>query len=97
MRYRITNLTRTDDSSKTTGTHAKPATFDIDAVNEAVAHAAARGESLYIRPIAATAAAAPPVPPAVLFQNRRRRLTRTGEAPSAFAVPARSRHATGGS
>jgi hypothetical protein len=65
MRYRITNLTRTDDSSKTTGTHAKPATFDIDAVNEAVAHAAARGESLYIRPIAATAAAAPPVPQAV--------------------------------
>ncbi|HSA48984.1 MAG TPA: hypothetical protein VLH10_02580 [Yinghuangia sp.] len=50
MRYRITNLTSAEDS-KTTDTHNKPAAVDIEAVNEAVARAAARGESLYIRPV----------------------------------------------
>ncbi|MEU8140062.1 hypothetical protein [Streptodolium elevatio] len=59
MRYRITNLTRTDDSKKTTDVHAKPATVDVEAVNEAVKRAAARGESLYIRPVSLADAAAP--------------------------------------
>lgn len=65
MRYRITNLTRTDDSARTTDTHSKPSSVDVEAVNEAVRHAAARGESLYIRPVAATsviAAEAQPQP-----------------------------------
>lgn len=58
MRYRITNLTRTDDSKKTTDVHAKPATVDVEAVNEAVKRAAARGESLYIRPVSRAGAEA---------------------------------------
>jgi hypothetical protein len=59
MRYRITNLTRTDDTTrKTTDVLAKPAAVDIEAVNEAVKRAAARGESLYIRPVPRTEAAA---------------------------------------
>lgn len=47
MRYRITNLTRTESAETT----AKPL-MDSTAVREAVARAAARGESLYIRPVA---------------------------------------------
>lgn len=57
MRYRITNLTSAD-TSQSTDTHSKPA-VDIEAVNEAVARAAARGESLYIRPVRPSDATAP--------------------------------------
>lgn len=56
MRYRITNLTRNDSTDPA----GKPL-VDGEAVQEAVARAAARGESLYIRPVAPkpeTAAAA---------------------------------------
>lgn len=58
MRYRITNLTSADPS-QTADTHSKPAAVDIEAVNEAIARAAARGESLYIRPVRPSDATAP--------------------------------------
>jgi hypothetical protein len=47
MRYRITNLTRNDSNDSSN----KPLMDSTD-VQEAVARAAARGESLYIRPVA---------------------------------------------
>lgn len=58
MRYRITNLTSAE-ASQSTDTHSRPAAVDIEAVNEAVAQAAARGESLYIRPVRPSDATAP--------------------------------------
>ncbi|MDI2131012.1 hypothetical protein [Yinghuangia seranimata] len=53
MRYRITNLTRHHDSDAAADkTVLHPGTtVDLTAVSKAVAEAAARGESLYIRPV----------------------------------------------
>jgi hypothetical protein len=55
MRYRITNLTHhTNDTAKTENDAKRP-TVDLATVQKAVACAAARGERLYIKPVAATA------------------------------------------